>query len=40
MLKKALLEDIGRDIKTIMDYVSDYEVRKAKELIVKAIMET
>jgi len=40
MLKKALHEDIGGDIKTLMDYVSDDEVRKAKELIVKAIMGT
>ena len=39
MKKKALHEDIGGDIKTLMDYVSDDEVRKAKELIVKAITE-
>ena len=40
MKKKALHEDIGGDIKTLMDYVSDDEVRKAKELIVKTILET
>jgi hypothetical protein len=40
MLKKALREDIGGDIKTLMDYVSDDEVRQAKELIVKTILET
>jgi len=40
MKKKALHEDIGGDIKTLMDYISDDDVQKAKELIVKAIMET
>jgi uncharacterized metal-binding protein len=39
MKKKALHEDIGGDIKTLLDYISDDDVRKAKELIVKAIME-
>ena len=39
MKKKALHEDIGVDIKTLMDYVSDDDVQKAKELIVKTIME-
>jgi uncharacterized metal-binding protein len=40
MKKKALHEDIGGDIKTLMDYISDDDVQKAKELIMKAIMET
>jgi uncharacterized metal-binding protein len=40
MKKKALHEDIGGDVKTLMDYISDDDVQKAKELIVKAIMET
>lgn len=39
MKKKALHEDIGGDIKTLMSYISDDDVRKAKELIVKAIIE-
>lgn len=37
MKKKALHEDIGPDIKGVMEYVSDDEVKRAKELIVKAI---
>jgi uncharacterized metal-binding protein len=40
MKKKALHEDIGGNIKTLMDYISDHDVQKAKELIVKTIMET
>jgi len=40
MLKKAPHEEIGGNIKTLMDYISDDEVRKAKELIVKAIIGT
>ncbi|MBM3142823.1 MAG: hypothetical protein FJ005_07240 [Chloroflexi bacterium] len=39
MKKKALHEDIGGDIKTLMDYISNDDVRKAKELIVKAVTE-
>ena len=39
MKKKGLSEDIGRDIKGVMDYISDDDVQKAKELIVKTIME-
>jgi len=39
MKKKGLSEDIGGDIKGVMDYISDDDVQKAKELIVKAIME-
>ena len=40
MKKKALHEDIGGDVKTLMDYISDDDVQKAKELIVKAIRGT
>ena len=40
MKKKALHEDIDGDIKSLMEYVSNDEVQRAKELIVKAIMET
>jgi len=39
MKKKGLSEDIGRDIKGVMDYISDDDVQKAKELIVKTIKE-
>jgi uncharacterized metal-binding protein len=39
MKKKALHEDIGGNIMTLMDYISDDDVQKAKQLIVKAIME-
>jgi uncharacterized metal-binding protein len=40
MKKKALHEDIGtKDLKSLMEYISEEEVRKAKELIVKAITE-
>jgi uncharacterized metal-binding protein len=39
MKKKALHEDIGEDIKGVMEYVSDDEVKRAKELIVKTILE-
>jgi uncharacterized metal-binding protein len=39
MKKKALHEDIGQDIKGVMGYVSDDEVKRAKELIVKTILE-
>lgn len=38
MKKKALHEDIGQDMKGVMGYVSDDDVRRAKELIVKAIV--
>lgn len=39
MKKKALHEDIGQDIKGVMEYISDQEVKRAKELIVKAMQE-
>jgi uncharacterized metal-binding protein len=39
MKKKALHEDIGQNMKPLMDYVSQDDVKKAKELIVKAILE-
>jgi uncharacterized metal-binding protein len=38
MKKKGLSEDIGGDIKGVMDYISDEEVRRAKDLIVKSIL--
>ena len=39
MKKKGFSEDIGGDIKGVMDYISDDDVKKAKELIVKSIQE-
>ena len=39
MNKKGFSEDIGKEIKGIMDYISDSEINQAKELIVKSIME-
>jgi uncharacterized metal-binding protein len=40
MKKKAFHEDIGtKDLKSLMEYISEEDVRKAKELIVKAITE-
>ena len=39
MKKKALHEDIGQNMKGLMEYVSQDDVKKAKELIVKAIRE-
>lgn len=39
MKKKGLSEDIGGDIKGVMDYISDDEVKRAKELIVSTILE-
>jgi uncharacterized metal-binding protein len=39
MKKKGLSEDIGKEIKGVMDYISDTEVNQAKELIVKTVLE-
>jgi uncharacterized metal-binding protein len=39
MKKKGLSEDIGKEIKGVMDYISDDEVKKAKDLIVKTILQ-
>ena len=39
MRKKALHEDIGKDLKPVMEYVSKEDVKKAKELIIIAIKE-
>ena len=39
MKKKGLSEDIGKEIKGVMDYISDTEVKQAKELIVKTVIE-
>lgn len=39
MKKKALHEDIGEDIKGLMEYVSDDEVKRAKDLIIETLQE-
>jgi uncharacterized metal-binding protein len=39
MKKKGFSEDIGKEVKGVMEYISDAEVKKAKELIIKAITE-
>ncbi len=39
MNKKALHEDIGGDLKPVMEYVSAEDVKKTKELVKSAIME-
>ncbi len=39
MKKKPFHEDIGGDLKGMMNYVSTEDVRKAKELIIQAIRE-
>jgi len=38
MKKKGLGEDIGKETKGVMEYISNDEVKKAKELIVKTIL--
>lgn len=40
MVKKALHEDIRKDLKPVMDYVDMEDVEKAKELIIKSLKET
>jgi len=39
MKKKGLSEDIGKGVKGVMEYISDEEVKKAKNLIVKTVLE-
>lgn len=40
MKKKALNEDIGtRDLKSLMEYISEEDVEKAKDLIIKEIVK-
>ena len=38
MKKKALHEDIGKDLKPVMQYVSKEDIKKAKELIIKSVL--
>jgi len=39
MKKKALHEDINQNMKGLMEYVSMDDVKRAKDMIVKAILE-
>lgn len=39
MTKKALHEDIGGELKPVMDYVSPKDIERTKQLIVEAISE-
>lgn len=39
MKKKSLSEDIGKEVRGLMDYISDEEVQKATDLIIKLINE-
>jgi len=39
MKKKALHEDIGQNLKPVTEYISQDEVKKAKDLIVNSIVE-
>jgi uncharacterized metal-binding protein len=39
MTKKSLHEDIGRDLRGVMEYVSEEDVQNAKKLIMRAIRE-
>jgi len=38
MKKKALHKDIGKDLKPVMQYVSEEDIGKAKELIIKSVL--
>jgi uncharacterized metal-binding protein len=39
MKKKALNEDIGGDLKGVMEYISEEDIKRAKELIIKTLLE-
>lgn len=39
MKKKSLHEDIGQNLKPVMEYISQDEVNKAKKLIIDSIVE-
>jgi hypothetical protein len=33
-----LHEDIGKDLKPVMQYISEEDVKKAKEIIIKSVL--
>ena len=39
MKKTPLNEDLGKDLKPVMQYISDEDIRKAKALIIKSVKE-
>jgi len=39
MKKKALNEDIGGELKGVMEYISEQDIKRAKELIMKTLLE-
>jgi len=39
MKKKALNEDIGSNLKGVMEYISEEDIKRAKELIIKSLLE-
>jgi uncharacterized metal-binding protein len=39
MSKKALHEDIGGDLKPLMDYVSPKDIERTKRLVKEAVLE-
>jgi uncharacterized metal-binding protein len=39
MKKKALNEDIGGELKGVMEYISEQDIKRAKELIIKTLLE-
>jgi len=39
MKKKALHEDIGENLRPLMEYVSSEDIEKTKQLVVKAVSE-
>jgi uncharacterized metal-binding protein len=39
MKKKALNEDIGGELKGVMEYISEEDIKRAKELIIKTLLE-
>lgn len=39
MRKKPLHEDIGKDLKGVMEYVSEDDVQRARDLIIQALQE-
>ncbi len=39
MKKKGFSEDIGKEIKGVMEYISNDEINQAKDLIIKTVLE-
>jgi uncharacterized metal-binding protein len=39
MKKKPLHEDIGKDLKPVMQYISEEDIKRAKDLIIKSVQD-